>query len=80
MVTGILVANRSIIREAMLDLQSTAKLELDMEMVDGRLRLPQVHALNCLKDIFTNTRLGEATEVFLEDTLTIAVDRLGHHV
>lgn len=38
--------------------------------------LPQVHALNCLKDIFTSTKLGPVTETSLSSVLLIAVDCL----
>ncbi len=40
------------------------------------LRLPQVHALNCLKDIFTDALLGTASEPHIADSLEIAVDCL----
>ena len=39
-------------------------------------RLPQVHALNCLKDVFSHSSLGPSTEMFLAGTLQIAVDCL----
>ena len=38
--------------------------------------LPQVHALNCLKDIFTDARFGPGTEVHVADTLDIAASCL----
>ncbi|KAF2763505.1 hypothetical protein EJ05DRAFT_41398 [Pseudovirgaria hyperparasitica] len=34
--------------------------------------LPQVHALNCLKDIFTHTKLGQASEPYIGRILTMA--------
>lgn len=36
------------------------------------LRLPQVHALNCLKDVFTDALLGQASEPHIADTLEIS--------
>ena len=38
--------------------------------------LPQVHALNCLKDIFTDARFGISTEVYVADTLETAASCL----
>ena len=38
--------------------------------------LPQVHALNCLKDIFTDARFGSGTEIYVADTLDIAASCL----
>lgn len=38
----------------------------------GDLRLPQVHALNCLKDVFTDALLGQASEPHIADTLEIS--------
>lgn len=64
--------------EAILDLLHTAQLPVETGL--GNMRLPQVHALNCLKDIFTNTRLRPETERFLEETLAIAIDSLGYDV
>ena len=56
-------------------LQETAR-----HFSDDQVELPQVHALNCLKDIISNSRLGEKTEPYLEETLEISVDCLFHHV
>ncbi len=38
--------------------------------------LPQVHALNCLKDIFTDARFGISTDFYVADTLEIAASCL----
>ena len=38
--------------------------------------LPQVHALNCLKDIFTDARFGPSTENHIADALNIAASCL----
>ena len=38
--------------------------------------LPQVHALNCLKDIFTDARFGPSTESHIADSLNIAASCL----
>lgn len=81
MITSILAAHPSgdffdnVVRE----LQQTAQQPVQKGN-QKHLRLPQVHALNCLKEIFNNTRLGPATEVHVEETLTIAVRYLNHNV
>ena len=58
--------------EVIFDLQAIA--DEPVEYISGKkeVRLPQVHALNCLKDIFTDARLGPATERHVSDTLEIA--------
>ena len=38
--------------------------------------LPQVHALNCLKDVFTDARFGSSTETHIADALNIAASCL----
>ena len=38
--------------------------------------LPQVHALNCLKDIFTDARFGLSTETYVADALEVAASCL----
>lgn len=55
------------------DIASSPVVALDEQDV----RLPQVHALNCLKDIFINTRLGRRTEPYLMSTLSTSVNCLG---
>ncbi len=39
-------------------------------------RLPQVHALNCLREIFTNSKFRERTVVWLVDVLDLAASSL----
>ena len=82
MVTGILTAypRGDFFDDVVSELQTTATVPLELTQDRTYIRLPQVHALNCLKDIFTNTRLGPATEVHVEKTLTIAVNCLKKNV
>jgi hypothetical protein len=66
-------------KRAMAELQA----EGDKEVVDARMdgnRLPQVHALNCLKDIFTNSKLGEASEPYIGGCLNLAASKLESNV
>jgi hypothetical protein len=46
----------------------------------NELSLPQVHAMNCLKDIFMTTKLGDKTEPFIMSTLGIATESLSSSV
>ena len=81
MMTGTLVAfpDGDFFDEALVSLQHIAQSFVE-KASGGRIRLPQVHALNCLKDVFTNTRLGPSTEKHLEQTLQIAVGCLNHQM
>ncbi len=74
MVTGILTAFPAgdSLTEVILDLQAISDEPIESTSGEKELRLPQVHALNCLKDIFTDTRLGPGTEPHAADTLDIA--------
>ena len=82
MVTGILAAypNHPFFAKAILDLQKIANAPVVRNGNHTNLRLSQVHALNCLKDIFTNSQLGSSTENYLASTLVIAVDCLDKNV
>ena len=42
--------------------------------------LPQVHALNSLKDIFTDARFGLCIEIYVADGLEIAASCLESHM
>lgn len=80
MMTGVLSAfpTGAFFDNAIVELQEIARLPVDIHKEHGKIELPQVHALNCLKDIFTNNRLGPGTDYHIEATLAIAVDCLGH--
>lgn len=82
MITGILSAHPDsiVFDNPILDLQTIASTQVVLAADQIETRLPQVHALNCLKDIFTNSRLGPATEPHLATTLTIAVNCLENNV
>lgn len=55
-----------------LDLQAIADTPLRISEDFENIRLPQVHALNCLKDVFTDALLGPASEPHVAITLEIA--------
>ena len=74
MVTGILSAYPSgdFFNEAVLDLQAIAGTPIDNITYLDDIQLPQVHALNCLKEVFTDTRFGPSSEPYMADTLDLA--------
>ena len=56
-----------------LDLQAIAQQPATYLNLQNKSKLPQVHALNCLKDIFTDSALALSTEPHMETTLGISV-------
>lgn len=79
LVTGIFCSlhRTSFFTEAMDDLHEISRLPVEYNKEKQYLELPQVHAMNCLKDIFTNTKLGPFTEPFIMPALTLSAERLG---
>lgn len=73
-ITGILSAFPSgkFFDDVVLDLQAIADTPLRISEDFENIRLPQVHALNCLKDVFTDALLGPASEPHVAITLEIA--------
>ena len=59
--------------DVILDLLAIADAPIEVPASSAELRLPQVHALNCLKEIFTNSRFGASTEAHVELCLGVAV-------
>ena len=78
MVTGILAAypGGSFFDEVLHDLQAIADAATESSQELVHMRLPQVHALNCLKDVFTDSRFGPNTERHLAPSLGIAISSL----
>jgi hypothetical protein len=62
---------------ALNELHEISYLPVEYDKEKQYLELPQVHAMNCLKDIFTNNKLGPYTEPFIMKALTLSADRLG---
>lgn len=79
LVTGILVSDPGtpFFKQALNELHHIARLPVEYDRERQYLELPQVHAMNCLKDIFTNTKLGPYTEPFIMPALTLSAERLG---
>lgn len=82
MITGVLAAYPSgaFFNDVVLDLQAIADVPVSGAENSEDIPLPQVHALNCLKDIFTDARLGTSTELHMADTLEIAASCLESHM
>lgn len=81
-VSGISIAKSdsplfSLIMNELQDISSQPVLE---NVSYNELSLPQVHAMNCLKDIFMTTKLGDKTESFIMSTLGIATESLSSSV
>ncbi|KAF2215287.1 hypothetical protein CERZMDRAFT_36176, partial [Cercospora zeae-maydis SCOH1-5] len=74
---GILGADRSgqLIARAVADLEIIARVEVDASSAEEG-SLPQVHALNCFKDILKNSQLAEQSEPFLAKALQLSADAL----
>ncbi|KAJ5083898.1 hypothetical protein NUU61_008477, partial [Penicillium alfredii] len=79
LVTGILCADPGtpFFKHALNELHEISRLPVEYDKKRQYLELPQVHAMNCLKDIFTNTKLGPFTEAFIMPALTLSAERLG---
>ncbi|EFQ99539.1 hypothetical protein MGYG_02552 [Nannizzia gypsea CBS 118893] len=73
-------AKRPFFHEIMENLQVIAKIPPTSVSEQVDVRLPQVHAMNCLKDIFTATNLATVTEEYLMPALSISADCLGSEI
>ncbi|KAJ5742420.1 uncharacterized protein N7511_011439 [Penicillium nucicola] len=79
LVTGIVASDPGtpFFKEALEELHRISYLPVQYDKERQYLELPQVHAMNCLKDIFTNAKLGPYTEPFIMKALTLSAERLG---
>ncbi|KAJ5835407.1 Armadillo-like helical [Penicillium robsamsonii] len=79
LVTGIVGSDpgTAFFNEAINELHEISSLPVEYDKERQYLELPQVHAMNCLKDIFTNAKLGPHTEPFIMKALTLSAERLG---
>lgn len=79
MVTGILCSSPGtpFFNQALNELHDISRLSVEYDKDRQYLELPQVHAMNCLKDIFTNTKLSHYTEPFVMPALNLSAERLG---
>ncbi|KXS98749.1 hypothetical protein AC578_9051 [Pseudocercospora eumusae] len=74
---GTLIADHSeqLIASAFVDLEAVARQEVDSTSVEEG-SLPQVHAMNCMKDILKNSNLGESSGRHVHVALQLAADAL----
>lgn len=77
-ITGVLAAHLgdNFFDDVVVNLQAMATAPTGADLAS----LPQVHALNCLKDIFTDARFGLSTETYVADSLEIAASCLESHM
>ncbi|KAK2868039.1 hypothetical protein FQN49_003220 [Arthroderma sp. PD_2] len=73
-------AKRPFFHDIMEKLQGIAKVTPSSNSEQSDMRLPQVHAMNCLKDIFTATNLATITEGYLMPALSISAECLGSEI
>jgi hypothetical protein len=59
----------------MAELMTLAGHPVEVSAID-EINLPQVHALNSLKDIFKSTTLGKRSEGYIAQCLELAVESL----
>ncbi|ORY10759.1 putative death-receptor fusion protein-domain-containing protein [Clohesyomyces aquaticus] len=83
MMAGIIAAGPasggSLLPRAMKDLMQEASMSAQSSNIEES-RLPQVHALNCLKDIFTTSRLSVASEAYIGVGLDLASNTLNSEI
>ncbi len=79
--SGVLAANAESpnFREIFFDLVEIAKKPALVSETDGS-NLPQVHALNCLRDVFRSSLLSKKGEAYLPETLHLAANNLRSEV
>jgi hypothetical protein len=77
LMTGILSANSDnpSFQDVMMELISLAKRPVVLSEKDET-NLPQVHAMNCLKEIFKSSALGKKSEGHIAECLQLAADSL----
>jgi hypothetical protein len=75
--TGIMSANAQIpaFEDIMTDLISITRIPVKISETD-QTNLPQVHAMNSLKEVFKSSILGKKAEGRLAECLELAADRL----
>jgi hypothetical protein len=64
---------------AMTDLITEASAEAQSANIEES-RLPQVHALNCIKEFFTTSRLNVASESYMGQGLELAARTLNSNM
>jgi hypothetical protein len=76
---GILAAQPQLFPRAMNDLTVEASVEAQSTNIEES-RLPQVHALNCIKEFFITSRLSAVSEAYVGQGLELAARTLNSNV
>jgi hypothetical protein len=76
---GIVAADPALFSESMKDLITEALKEAHSTNIEES-RLPQVHALNCIKEFFTTSRLSSVSEAFMGQGIELAVNTLNSNM
>ncbi|KAL5335459.1 putative death-receptor fusion protein-domain-containing protein [Aspergillus crustosus] len=79
LIAGILLSNPggSLFNQVIRELQDVSHLPAQLGEENQTVELPQVHAMNCLREVFTNARLGPHTEEYLMPALNLSAERMG---
>ncbi|KKK22927.1 hypothetical protein ARAM_005405 [Aspergillus rambellii] len=79
LIAGILLSKPGgpLFHQVIQELQDISHLPAKHDEQNQVLELPQVHSMNCLKEIFTNARLGPHTEAFIMPALNLSAERMG---
>ncbi|KAL4974767.1 putative death-receptor fusion protein-domain-containing protein [Aspergillus desertorum] len=79
LVGGILLSNPGgpLFQQVIRELQDVAYIPAQLGTHNQTVELPQVHAMNCLREAFTNARLGPHTEGFLMPALNLSAECMG---
>lgn len=72
-------AGGKLLARAMNDLIKEASVEAQHTNIEES-RLPQVHALNCIKEIFTTSKLSVASEAYIAQGLELAAKTLNSNM
>ncbi|KAI9795321.1 MAG: hypothetical protein M1833_007233 [Piccolia ochrophora] len=82
LVVGILSADKEtrLFERCFSDLQRDALLPLNASTNQKNVKLPQVHALNCMKEVFKSTKLGTVSELYISGGLEIAAKSMKSEV
>lgn len=73
--TGIIAADHKLFPRAMQDLIAEASASAESSNIEES-RLPQVHAFNCIKEIFMTSKLSVPSETYIGEGLELAASAL----
>lgn len=72
-------ASAELFSKAMRDLTAEASVEAESSNIEES-RLPQVHALNCIKEFFMTSKLGATSEAYIGDGLELAAKSINSNM